>query len=124
MKSHFFKNELRGIRGELMWLHHPKIHIQHPVRLLHPRYKIYLSPRPDHIYIIGASEIESEDTSPISVKTMLELLSATYYIHPSFTEARLIKTMTNCNVLSASMMMCGLISLTVVCCHFTSFFNK
>lgn len=96
LRSTFFKNELRGVRGELIWLHHPDIDINHPVRLLHPRYQIYLSPRPNRTYIIGASEIESEDNSPISVKTLLELLSATYYIHPNFAEARLIKTMTHC----------------------------
>lgn len=88
--------EVRGIRGELIWLYHSAIQIKHPIRLLHPRYKLYLSPRPNDIYILGASEIESADSSPISVRTLLELLSAVYYLHPSFTEARVIKTMTHC----------------------------
>ena len=96
LRSPLFANDLRGIRGELLWLHHPNITIHHPIRLLHPRYKIYLSPRPDHLFIVGASEIEAEDMSPISVKTILELLSAIYYIHASFTEARLVKTLTHC----------------------------
>jgi len=53
-------------------------------------------PRPNNIYIIGASEIESEDFSPISVRTILELLSAAYSVDPGFSEARIIETVTHC----------------------------
>lgn len=88
-------SDLRGIRGELLWVHAPNVHIQRPVRFLHPRYNIYIIPRPNQHYIIGASEIESEDLSPISVRTTLELLTAAYYLHPGFSEARIIKTATN-----------------------------
>lgn len=88
--------DIRGVRGELIWLHTRDIHIQRPIRLLHPRYKLYLAPRPHHIYILGASEIESEDFSSISVRTLLELLSAGYCLHPGFAEARIIKTVTHC----------------------------
>lgn len=93
-KSYF--DTLRAIRGELIWLHAPHINIKRPVRLLHPRYRLYLVPRPQNVYIIGASEIESEDMSAISVRTTLELLSALYYIHPGFCEANVIKTVTHC----------------------------
>lgn len=88
--------DLRPLRGELIWLHAPEVNLQRPVRLLHPRYSLYIVPRPDHIYLIGASEIEAEDYSEISVRTTLELLTAAYYIHPGFAEARIIKTVTQC----------------------------
>lgn len=88
--------DLRGIRGEAIWLHAPEVHIQHPLRLLHPRYSLYIVPRPNQTYIIGATEIEAEDTNPISVRSTLELLTAAYYVHPSFAEARIIKTVTQC----------------------------
>ena len=87
---------LRGVRGEVLWLHAPDVHITHPVRLMHPRYSVYLAPRPEQIYLLGASEIESEDMSPISVRTTLELLSGVYYMHPGFSEARIIKSAVNC----------------------------
>lgn len=87
---------LRGVRGELLWLHAPDVHIKHPVRLMHPRYSIYLAPRPEQIYLLGASEIEAEDMSPISVRTSLELLSGVYYLHEGFAEARIIKSVVNC----------------------------
>jgi glycine oxidase len=87
---------LRGLRGELIWLHAPEVQLQRPVRLLHPRYNIYIAPRPDSTYLIGASELETEDLSDISVRTTLELLTAAYYVHRGFAEARMIKTVTHC----------------------------
>jgi|688.fasta_scaffold203450_2 glycine oxidase len=90
-----FKN-LRGVRGELIWLHAPEVNISRPIRLAHPRYNLYIAPRPDHIYILGASEIESEDMSNISVRTLFELLSSAYFLHTGFAEARLLKTVVNC----------------------------
>lgn len=88
--------DLRGVRGEVIWLHAPDVHISRPVRFLHPRYSIYIVPRPNHIYLIGATEIESEDLGPVTVKTSLELLTAAYAIHPSFAEARVIQSMAQC----------------------------
>lgn len=86
--------DLRGIRGELLWLYAPEVTIQRPLRLLHPRYAIYIAPRPNSVYVVGASEIETHDDSPISVRTVLELLSSVYYVHSGFSEARLLKTVT------------------------------
>lgn len=88
--------ELRAVRGELLWLHAPEVKLSRPIRLLHPRYSIYIVPRPDDVYVVGASEIESEDFSTISVRTLLELLTAAYTLHPGFAEARIIKTLVNC----------------------------
>jgi glycine oxidase len=87
---------LRGVRGEVFWLEAPEVNITRPTRMLHPRYKIYIVPRPDNRYIIGATEIESEDKSPMSVRSSLELLSAVYTMHSGFAEARIIKCATNC----------------------------
>lgn len=89
-------SDLRPVRGELIALHAPDVHLNRPIRLLHPRYSLYIVPRPGDIYLIGASEIEAEDYSPISVRTTLELLTAAYYVHPGFIEARLINTVTHC----------------------------
>ncbi|HIP59194.1 MAG TPA: FAD-dependent oxidoreductase [Campylobacterales bacterium] len=90
-----FEN-LRGVRGEVFWLEAPEVKITRPTRMLHPRYKIYIVPRPNNMYIIGATEIESEDKSPMSVRSSLELLSAVYSMHSGFAEARIIKCATNC----------------------------
>jgi len=87
---------LRGVRGEVFWLEAPEVKISRPTRMLHPRYKIYIVPRPNNRYVIGATEIESEDKSPMSVRSSLELLSAVYSMHSGFAEARIVNTLTNC----------------------------
>jgi glycine oxidase len=87
---------LRGVRGEVFWLEAPEVKISRPTRMLHPRYKIYIVPRPNNRYIIGATEIESEDKSPMSVRSSLELLSAVYSMHSGFAEARIVNMLTNC----------------------------
>jgi glycine oxidase len=87
---------LRGVRGELIWVHAPEVAISHMVRLMHPRYRLYLVPQSNYRYIVGATQIESDDTSPISVRSTLELLSALYSIDAGFSEARILATKTNC----------------------------
>lgn len=89
-------NDLRGMRGEIIWLHAPDVHITRPVQILHPRYGIYIVPRANQTYIIGATEIESEQQENISVRGVLELLTAVFYVHAGFSEARIIKTVTQC----------------------------
>lgn len=89
-------DDLRGVRGEVFWLDAPEVNITRPTRMLHPRYKIYIVPRPNNRYVIGATEIESEDKSPMSVRSSLELLSAVYSMHSGFAEARIVNMLTNC----------------------------
>jgi glycine oxidase len=87
--------ELRGVRGEVMWVESREVSFTHAVRLMHPRYKLYVVPKPGQRFIIGATEIESEDLSPISLQSTLELASALYTINPALAEARVIETDTN-----------------------------
>ena len=86
---------VRGVRGEIVWLHAPGVALNRPVRLLHPRSRTYLVPRPDDMLGVGASEIESEDRSAISVRTLLELLGAAHSVVPELAEARVVRTETN-----------------------------
>ncbi|MDY0135762.1 MAG: FAD-dependent oxidoreductase [Thiomicrospira sp.] len=88
--------DLRGVRGEVFWLDAPDVKLTRPVRLMHPRYRLYIVPRANGRYVIGASEIESEDRSPMSVRSSLELLSAVYSVHAGFAEARIVNQLTNC----------------------------
>ena len=89
-------SELRGVRGEVIYLEAPEVNLSRPVRLMHPRYPIYIVPRPGNQYVIGASQIESEDRGPITLRSTMELLSAAYALHTGFAEARVIGTYTNC----------------------------
>lgn len=85
---------LRGVRGEVIRLHAPEVNLSRPMRLIHPRYPIYIAPKEDHVFVIGATEIESEDLSNASVRSTLELLSAAYTVHSGFAEARILEIST------------------------------
>ncbi|OJA55739.1 FAD-dependent oxidoreductase [Burkholderia ubonensis] len=87
---------LRGIRGEVARVHAPGIGLTRPVRLLHPRYPLYIAPKQDDLYVIGATEVEGEDMSPVSVRSALELLSAAFSVHPAFGEARILELNSQC----------------------------
>jgi glycine oxidase len=80
---------VRGVRGETVWLHAPDHGLTRPVRLLHPRHTVYLVPRPGDIVFVGASEIESEDRSPVSLRSAVELMSAAHSVMPALAEARI-----------------------------------
>jgi glycine oxidase (EC 1.4.3.19) len=87
---------LRGVRGEVVRLYAPEVSLRRPTRLLHPRYPIYIAPKPGQVFVVGATEIESEDRSPVSVRSALELLSAAYAVHPAFAEARILELGSQC----------------------------
>lgn len=88
--------EVRGVRGEVLELYAPDVCINRLVRLMHPRYRLYVVPRPDNIYLVGATQIESDDRGPITVRSSLELLSAAYSMHAGFAEARVLSSSVNC----------------------------
>ncbi|MCU4675000.1 FAD-dependent oxidoreductase [Catenovulum sp. 2E275] len=81
--------QLRGVRGEVIRVYAPEVNLNRPVRLLHPRYPIYIVPKPNHEYVIGATEIESQSDHPMTVRSALELLSAAYSVHSGFAEAQI-----------------------------------
>ena len=83
--------QLRGVRGEVLRVECRGVTLQRPVRLMHPRYALYVAPRPDHQFVVGATELESEDTGPVTLRSMLELGSALHSLHPAFGEARVLR---------------------------------
>jgi glycine oxidase len=85
---------LRGVRGEIITMHCEGVSLRRPVRLMHPRYPLYVVPRPGQRFIVGATELESEDGGPATLRSVLELGSALYSLHPAFAEARVLHTAT------------------------------
>ena len=88
--------DLRAVRGEVIRLHAPEVTLNRPIRLMHPRYPLYIAPKQDHVFVVGATEIESSDMSAASVRSTLELLSAAYAVHSGFAEARIVEIATQC----------------------------
>jgi len=84
------QGELRGVKGEMIVVETAEVELARPVRLIHPRFPLYVIPRGDGRFMLGATSIESEDTG-VSVRSALELLGAAYVVHPAFGEARIIE---------------------------------
>jgi glycine oxidase len=81
---------LRGVKGEMVIVETDEIVLSRPVRLIHPRWPLYIIPRANNQFMIGATSIEREDDG-VSVRSALELLSAAYAVHPAFGEARIVE---------------------------------
>lgn len=82
--------DLRGVRGEMLLLRTQEISLKRPIRMLHPRLALYVVPRADHVFMIGATSIESASRAGVSARSAVELLNAAYALHPAFGEAEIV----------------------------------
>ena len=83
--------ELRGVRGEMMRIRSREVTLTRAVRFLHPRFPLYIVPRANNEFMIGATMIESAEKGAVSVRSAIELLSAAYALHPAFGEAEILE---------------------------------
>lgn len=86
--------EIYGVRGEAVVVQNQDIKLNSVIRLAHPRHSLYMIPRGSGIFYLGATSIASDRYSPISVQSIMELLSMALIIDKRFAEARIIKTLT------------------------------
>ncbi|MBO6037491.1 MAG: glycine oxidase ThiO [Acetobacter sp.] len=82
---------LRGVRGEMLLLRCCDMTLHRSIRMLHPRIPIYIVPRDDHVFMVGATMIESEESGGMSVRSIMELLNAAWALHPAFAEAEILE---------------------------------
>lgn len=80
----------RGVRGEVVRVKAPDVKLNRPLRLMHPRYPLYIAPKENHHFVIGATQLESEDSRRPTVRSALELLSACFSVHRGFAEAEIL----------------------------------
>ncbi len=83
--------QLRGVRGEMIRVRTRELCFTRTVRLLHPRFPLYVVPRANGEFMIGATMIESAERGAVSVRSAIELLSAAYALHPAFGEAEVLE---------------------------------
>lgn len=83
--------DLRGVKGEMLVLRCPDVALNRPVRLLHPRIPLYVVPRGEGIYMLGATMLESSANTHVTARSLLELLSAAYALNPAFGEAEVLE---------------------------------
>jgi glycine oxidase len=83
--------DLRGVKGEMLLLRLRDVSLLRPIRVLHPRLPLYIVPRGNGLFMVGATMIESDEPTRITARSMLELLSAAYALHPAFGEAEIVE---------------------------------
>lgn len=83
--------DLRGVKGEMLILSCPEVRLKRPVRLLHPRVPLYIVPRGNGVFMLGATMIEGSAGRHVTARALLELLSAAYALNPAFGEAEVIE---------------------------------
>jgi len=67
------------------------VSLTRPIRLLHPRIPLYVVPRGDGVFMLGATMIESSASAHVTARSLLELLSAAYALNPAFGEAEVLE---------------------------------
>lgn len=82
---------LRGVRGEMVLVRSSDVRLNRPVRLLHPRWPIYVVPRGEGVFMVGATMLESAGEGPITLRSAVELLSAAVALHPALAEAEILE---------------------------------
>jgi glycine oxidase len=83
--------DLRGVRGEMAVVRTPDISLSRPVRLLHPRFPLYVVPWGDDQFMLGASVVERSDAGPVTLRSTLDLLGSAYTLSPTFAEAEIVE---------------------------------
>jgi glycine oxidase len=83
--------DLRGVRGEMAVVRTEEVRVSRPVRLLHPRFPLYIVPWGENQYMIGATVIEREDFGAVTLRSALDLLGTAYAVHPAFGEAEVLE---------------------------------
>jgi glycine oxidase len=83
--------DLRGVKGEMLLLRCPALTLSRPIRLLHPRFPLYIVPRGNGVFMLGATMIESAERGRVSARSVVELLNAAYALHPAFAEAEILE---------------------------------
>ncbi|KQI72174.1 thiamine biosynthesis protein thio [Loktanella sp. 5RATIMAR09] len=83
--------DLRGVKGEMLVVRCPDVTLSRPVRLLHPRFPLYIVPRGDGVFMLGATQIEAGERGRATLRSVMELMNAAYALHPAFGEAELLE---------------------------------
>ncbi len=84
--------DLRGVKGEMLMLRSMDIELTRPVRMLHPRRPVYVVPRGEGLFMVGATMIENEERARVTARSVVELVNSAFAIHPAFAESEIVET--------------------------------
>ncbi|PPD43912.1 MAG: FAD-dependent oxidoreductase [Methylocystis sp.] len=83
---------LRGVKGEMLILRSEEVSLARPIRMLHPRRPVYVVPRGQGLFMVGATMIENEERARVTARSVVELVNSAFAIHPAFAEAEVVET--------------------------------
>ncbi|MCF2858492.1 FAD-dependent oxidoreductase [Pseudoalteromonas sp. SMS1] len=83
--------ELRGVKGEMLLLRSRDVTLQRSIRLLHPRIPLYVVPRGNGLFMVGATMIENTERTRVSARSVFEMLGSAFALHPAFSEAEIVE---------------------------------
>ncbi|WP_340680322.1 FAD-dependent oxidoreductase [Paraglaciecola sp.] len=83
--------DLRGVKGEMLLLRSKDITLSRSIRLLHPRIPLYVVPRGNDLFMVGATMIENSERERISARSIFEMLGSAFALHPAFSEAEIVE---------------------------------
>ena len=76
----------------MLILRSEEIALSRPVRMLHPRRPVYIVPRGEGLFMVGATMIENEERARVTARSVVELVNSAFAIHPAFAEAEIVET--------------------------------
>ncbi len=82
--------ELRAVTAEMAQVRSHKIELTRPIRLLHNRHSLYVTPRGQGVYVIGATTVD-DDRSGVSVRSAGELMMHAVSLLPAFADAEVLE---------------------------------
>lgn len=82
--------ELRAVTAEMVQIRSHKVELSRPIRLLHSRHALYVTPRGQGVYVIGATTID-DDRSGVSVRSAGELMTHAVSLLPAFADAEVLE---------------------------------
>ncbi|MEJ2064001.1 MAG: FAD-dependent oxidoreductase [Reinekea sp.] len=82
--------KLGSVRGEVIRVHTKNVKLTRPVLVIQQRFTIYIVPKPNNIFVVGATDIDKHGSQAVTVRSSLDLLSALYAIHPGFSGAEIM----------------------------------
>jgi glycine oxidase len=82
---------LIAVRGEAIRVHTEEVNLLRPIRVIQQRFNIYIVPKPNNIFVVGATVLDKRGNHAVTVRSSLDLLSALYALHPGFADAEIIE---------------------------------
>lgn len=85
------QHPLLAVRGESIRVRTDAVPLTRPVRIIQQRFTIFVAPKANNIFVVGATDLDKSDSHAVTVRSSLDLLSAVYALHPGFADAEIIE---------------------------------